>query len=75
MQVISLNYAANNFMKIVKQAQSGESIFLTENDIPVAKLSYIDKNYNNPIFGSAKGLIEMSEDFDAELEDFKEYMY
>jgi hypothetical protein len=26
------------------------------------------------IFGSAKGMIHMSEDFDAPLEDFKEYM-
>jgi len=25
-------------------------------------------------FGSAKGLIQISEDFDAPLEDFKEYM-
>ncbi|MEO0458258.1 MAG: DUF2281 domain-containing protein [Cyanobacteria bacterium P01_A01_bin.114] len=27
-----------------------------------------------PQFGSAKGLIEMSDDFDEPLEDFKEYM-
>jgi hypothetical protein len=27
-----------------------------------------------PKFGSAKGLIEMSDDFDEPLEDFKDYM-
>ncbi|MCU0340994.1 MAG: DUF2281 domain-containing protein [Spirosomaceae bacterium] len=28
-----------------------------------------------PVFGSFKGKITMSEDFDEPLEDFKEYMY
>ena len=33
------------------------------------------KNHNIiPKFGSAKGKIKMSEDFDAPLEDFKDYM-
>ncbi len=33
------------------------------------------KNANKkPKFGSAKGLFKMSQDFDAPLEDFKEYM-
>ncbi len=28
-----------------------------------------------PIFGSCKGMFEMSPDFDEPLEDFKDYMY
>lgn len=33
-----------------------------------------EKNKNVPKFGSAKGKIKMSADFDAPLEDFKDYM-
>jgi hypothetical protein len=29
---------------------------------------------NKPVFGSGKGMFEMSPDFDEPLEDFKEYM-
>lgn len=34
-----------------------------------------DDEENRPRFGSAKGLITMSDDFDEPLEDFKEYMF
>jgi hypothetical protein len=32
------------------------------------------KAKNTPKFGSAKGKIKMSDDFDAPIDDFKEYM-
>lgn len=35
------------------------------------KTSFSDRK---PVFGSAKGMIEISEDFDEPLEDFKNYM-
>lgn len=47
--------------------------------------SYIERNWildelidplvKAPKFGSARGLIQMSDDFDEPLEDFKEYMF
>ena len=33
-----------------------------------------DKTPKKPKFGSAKGMFEMSPDFDDPLDDFKEYM-
>ena len=33
-----------------------------------------EKKQKHPKFGSGKGLFKMSEDFDAPLEDFKDYM-
>jgi len=38
------------------------------------KLVSVKKNQRHPQFGSAKGLITMADDFDAPLENFKEYM-
>ncbi len=35
----------------------------------------IEKKQNKPEFGCAKGRFKMSEDFDAPLDDLKEYMY
>ena len=34
----------------------------------------VSKSRPTPIFGSAKGKIKMASDFDAPLDDFKEYM-
>ncbi len=33
-----------------------------------------DRSRPTPVFGSAKGKIKMAADFDAPLDDFKEYM-
>ncbi len=40
----------------------------------LAAKSGTSKKKNTPQFGSAKGLIKMSPDFDEPLEEFKEYM-
>ena len=49
---------------------------ITENDEPVAKLARIEPKAQWPCkAGSAKGTIHwMAPDFDAPLEEFKEYM-
>ncbi len=36
--------------------------------------SSVVKTYPKPVFGCAKGLLALSEDFDEPLEDFAEYM-
>jgi antitoxin (DNA-binding transcriptional repressor) of toxin-antitoxin stability system len=42
--------------------------------LPIAKIVGISKKKKQREFGSAKGLIKMADDFDAPLEDFKDYM-
>lgn len=58
-------------LSLTQEARQGKEIIITEGDKPLVKLVAV-----KPLrkAGSAKGLIEMSEDFDAPLEDFKEYM-
>ena len=41
--------------------------------VPLVKLTQLQSAKSKRAIGSAKGLIEMSPDFDAPLEDFKEY--
>jgi len=47
-------------------------VILTKGDRPVARLVPIQDKPRRQ-FGSAKGLITIAEDFDAPLEDFKEF--
>ena len=40
----------------------------------MVQLVPVAQSERRPRFGSAKGLIEIADDFDEPLEDFKEYM-
>ncbi|MDA3918383.1 MAG: DUF2281 domain-containing protein [Deltaproteobacteria bacterium] len=48
-------------------------IIITKQGLPIAKIVGISKKKKQREFGSAKGLIKMTDDFDAPLEEFKEY--
>lgn len=70
-----IDEASKRLPQLIHEASKGEDVFLTENDHRVAKLVGIPQNRPRPIRGSAKGIITyIAPDFDAPLEDFKEYM-
>lgn len=57
--------------ELVEQTLGGTEIVFTRNDRPVAKLVAIPARMSRH-FGSARGLIEIGEDFDEPLEDFRD---
>ncbi len=74
MTQIELQDAKEQFMKLVERAASGEEIVIYKNKRPFVKLLPIDHVPHQREFGSAKGLIQMADDFDEPLADFEEYM-
>ena len=61
--------------KLLHRVMQGEEVLLTDGEHPVAKLVPVASGLaNRPCFGSAKGLITISDDFDEPLEDFEPYM-
>jgi prevent-host-death family protein len=70
---IDLQDAQAHLLQLVEQAKHGHEVILTEGGEPVAKIIPVSAPAKRQ-FGSAKGLITMSEDFDEPLEDFREYM-
>jgi prevent-host-death family protein len=72
---VDIKQAENCFTDLVDQAIEGHEIIITREGRPVVKLIAIgDKNKRKRQFGSAKGLIEISDDFDDTPEDFRDYM-
>ena len=71
---ISIEEAKKQFLLLVQKAITGQEVIITQGSVPVAKLIAISKSKPQPQFGSAKGLITISEDFNEPLEDLKEYM-
>ena len=74
MENIDLSQAQQCLSELIDQVLSGDEIIITKEGQPIAKLVSITKPKKQRQFGSAKGLIKMSADFNEPLEDFKEYM-
>jgi prevent-host-death family protein len=66
--------AQQRFIEIIQAAERGEAVIITKNTLPVAQIIAVVEEIPRPTFGSARGLITISDDFDAPLDDFQEYM-
>jgi antitoxin (DNA-binding transcriptional repressor) of toxin-antitoxin stability system len=71
---VSLAEAAASLSDLVKAAVSGEEVILLDGDRPTIKLTPIESVLPDRQPGSAEGLVWMSDDFDAPLDEMKEYM-
>ena len=74
MHQIDLNEAKLHFVDIIDVALGGEEVVIRQNDQPVLKLVRVVAPSARRKAGRAKGLIRMTSDFDAPLEDFRAYM-
>jgi antitoxin (DNA-binding transcriptional repressor) of toxin-antitoxin stability system len=72
MYQVNLAEAITRLRDLINAAVSGETVFI-KNDHQVVQLVPVLPSERRPQFGSAKGLIEMADDFDAPLADFDEY--
>ena len=71
----SLEEAQAHLRDIVHELQPGEEIVLTDNGLPLAKLVRTERTSWPCKAGSAKDkILWIAPDFDAPLEDFREYM-
>jgi antitoxin (DNA-binding transcriptional repressor) of toxin-antitoxin stability system len=75
MVTVTIREAQAQLVDLIHRLNVGDEVVVTEDDQPVARLARTDANKQWPgKAGSAKGKIWMAPDFDAPLEDFKEYM-
>lgn len=74
MQQVSIDEAKTRLTDLIDAALRGETVSITTDDEQVVQLVPIGLGKGRRKFGSAKGQIWMSDDFDAPLEDFDEYM-
>jgi prevent-host-death family protein len=76
MRRIPIEEAQGKLAELIHELKTHEEIEITEDGKPAARLVRLDPNQQWPCkAGSAKGTIHwMAPDFDAPLEEFKEYM-
>jgi antitoxin (DNA-binding transcriptional repressor) of toxin-antitoxin stability system len=76
MMFISVQEAQSRLSELIQGLIPGAEIILTENDQPVARLIRTrPSERKTPQLGTLKGtVLYMAPDFDAPLDDFKDYM-
>ena len=74
MPQIEVTQAQQLLPQLIEAALGGAEIIITSNQAPLVKLAPVQSLKPRPQFGSAKGLVSLSDDFDEPLEDFREYM-
>jgi antitoxin (DNA-binding transcriptional repressor) of toxin-antitoxin stability system len=71
---ITVEEAQATLKELISKLAPGEEVIITDNQQPVAKLIIATKPTERK-FGTLKGtVLYMAPDFDAPLEEFKEYM-
>ena len=73
MHQVNLQEAGTQLAKLIEEAASGEEVVITRSDGSAFKIVPINSIKLRPKFGSAKGLVRTSDDFNDPLEDFKDY--
>jgi len=71
---VNVHEAKTNLSKLIQKVVDGEEVVIAKGNQPIIKLVLIEKLKPKRRLGTAKGKIKISDDFDAPLEDFKEYM-
>lgn len=71
---VNMREAKAGFSRLVKLAEAGEDVVITRNGKPVARLTRMKAAKPKLPWGALHGKIVMAEDFDAPLEEFKDYV-
>lgn len=75
MTSIPLQQAQANLVDLVHQLAPGDEVIITENNQPVARIVPPSASHPPRKLGTLHGtVLYMAPDFDAPLDDFKEYM-
>lgn len=74
MTKIDLAEAIQSFPSLAELAANGEEIIIAKDDQPFVKLVSAKPQKKQRKFGSAQGMIVMTDDFNEPLEDLKDYM-
>jgi antitoxin (DNA-binding transcriptional repressor) of toxin-antitoxin stability system len=72
---VNIHEAKSQLSYLIQCVLNGEEVIIARNNLPVVRLESIAKPPSKRKLGSLRGLIKsMADDFDAPLNDFKDYM-
>jgi antitoxin (DNA-binding transcriptional repressor) of toxin-antitoxin stability system len=73
MQQFKVQDAQGRLEDLIESAYEGKEVLIVKGDTKAVQLVPVEPPTRHAQFGSAKGLVKLSDDFDAPLSDFREY--
>lgn len=70
---VNLHEAKTHLSRLIRAALEGEEVIIAKAGVPMVKLVVLQEHRPTRRIGFAADLIEMSDDFDAPLDDFDGY--
>jgi prevent-host-death family protein len=75
MHQVNIHEAKTQLSKLIQEALDGEEVIIARNSQPLVRLEVLQSAKKQRRIGGLKGVVvKVSEDFDAPLDDFSEYM-
>ena len=75
METVNVHEAKTHLSRLLARVERGEEIVIARAGTPIAVLSrYVPAEQQPRVAGIWKGQVRMSDDFDAPLPEFEEYM-
>jgi prevent-host-death family protein len=65
--IVNIHEAKTNFSRLLAQVEKGEEVIISKAGKPIARLIPFEEKPKRRVAGSAKGRIEVADDFDAPL--------
>lgn len=73
MKTVTIHQAKTHLSRLVREALEGEEIVIARGREPLVRLVPLAEARDRRVFGTARRLIRLSEDFDEPLADFDDY--
>lgn len=73
MKTVTIHQAKSQLSKLIQDVVNGEEVIIAKGSRPMVKLVIVEPEQTNRQIGSLKGKIQLADDFDDELDDFKDY--
>jgi prevent-host-death family protein len=74
MTKVNIRQAKTHLSRLIREALKGRTVVICKRNKPLVKLMPVQSDLEFRRIGSAKGLVELSPDFDAPLVDFTPYI-
>jgi prevent-host-death family protein len=75
MKTVTIHEAKTHLSRLIREVLTGEEIIIARGKEPLVKLTPLKYTVKEREFGCAEGMVEyIADDFDAPLDDFKDYV-
>jgi antitoxin (DNA-binding transcriptional repressor) of toxin-antitoxin stability system len=72
---VKIHEAKTNLSRLIQEALEGKTVIIARGNHPLVKLEVLPEARSQRTIGQAKDLVlYMADDFDAPLDDFKDYL-